>query len=413
MRILIISPNYWPETFAAGTYICELAEFLVSKGNEVTIQTAFPYYPEGVVWRQYRWKFSMNERKNGVNIRRSFILAIPRKRAVILRSLTPFTFALTSFLSSLFNGKQDIIYTLSPILPIGFISIILGKLKRCPVVLGVKDLSIEGLIQAGKIKQGYLQRLLAYFERRLYLSANQIQVPTSNQQRYLINWGLGTGKVSLIPDWSDPAAILPMPKENDFRKEHQLTGKFVIVYSGNMGYSSDLETVINAAIQLRSVTDIVFLLIGDGVKRSNLEKMSVEKGISNVRFMPFQDRNQFANVLAAADIGLITLNRKFTTVASQGKMYSIMSAARPIIAVMEKEAWGSDWIDEVGLGKRVDPGDVEELVKVILAMKSKPAELIIAGERGRQFLLEKYTMDVCGNSFINLFNAVCSSPSYH
>ena len=411
MRILIISPYYWPETFAAGTYLCELAEFLVSQGHEVTVQTAFPHYPEGVVWPQYRWKFGLNEIKNGVSLRRSFILAIPRKHLIILRSLTSFTFALSSFFSSLFNGKQDIIYTLFPILPIGFMSILLGKIKRCPVILGVKDLLTEGLIQTGKLQNKHLKGLIAFFEYRLYISADHIQVPTSNQQRYLNDWGLPIRKVTLIPDWADSNAILPMPKENDFRKEYGLEGKFVLVYSGNMGYSSELETVLYSANLLRSITDIFFLLIGDGPKREGLERFAIETGLTNVKFLPFQDRKNFFEVLAAADFGLITLNRKCTIAGSQGKMYSIMASARPLLAIMEKEAWGAEWIDKYRIGSRVDPGDAEGLARTILTWKVKPDELIAAGNRGRHLLEEKYNIKVCGTLFVDLFNDVSKSKA--
>ena len=406
MRILFICEYYWPESFAAGIYLREFAEFLVSEGHDVTVQTAFPHYPEGVVWSEYKNRFRMRETRNGVKIRRSHILAFPRDKQVILRALTPLTFAISSLFSSIFNGKQDIIYTLYPILPIGFTSIILGKIKKCPVVLGVKDLSTEALIQSGKLKHGPFQRFLSFLENRLYQAADHLQVPTSNLQRYMSQKGLPVGKVTFIPDWADPSAILPMHKENSFRKEHGLEGKFVLIYSGNMGYSSELETVLDAAKILIAITDICFILVGDGAKRAGLERIASDASLTNVKFLPFQERHKFPEVLAAADLGLITLNSKFTSVASQGKMYSIMSSARPLLAVMEEEAWGADWIDTYKLGSRVNPGNSEELAKAILEWRAKPNELKIAGERGRSLLEEKYTINVCCNSFVNLFNEV-------
>ncbi len=406
MRILIISQYYWPETFAAGIYLRELAEHLASQGHQVTVQTAFPHYPEGVVWALYRGKLAMSEKKNDIWIRRSFIWAVPRARSLIFRALAPLTYALSAFISSLFNGRQDVIYVLYPILPLGFVAILLGKIKSCPVVLGVKDLSIEGLLQAGKLRPGVFLRSLEALERRLYKQADHIQVPTSNQERYLLKWGMPAEKIVMIPDWADPAAITPLPKGNGFRQKHGLKGKFVVLYSGNMGYSSELDTVLEAAKRLSHVAGIVFVLIGDGIKRADLERQASEARLQNVLFLPFQPRDQFPEVLAAADIGLITLNRKFTTVASQGKMYSIMSAARPIFAVMEREAWGADWVDEKALGKRVDPGNDEELAHAILDWRERPGDLLAAGARGRRFLKERFTVQTCGAAFIALFKHV-------
>ncbi len=415
MRILIISQYYWPETFAAGIYLRELAEHLVSQGHHITVQTAFPHYPEGVVWADYRGKLAMSEKRNDITIRRSFIWAVPRARPLVFRALAPLTFALSAFISSLFNGRHDVIYVLYPILPLGFAALLLGKIKHCPVVLGVKDLSIEGLLQAGKLKPGLVLRSLEGLERRLYKQSSHIQVPTTNQERYLLGWGVPAGKIAMIPDWVDPAAITPLSKENGFRRKHGLDGKFVVLYSGNMGYSSELDTVLAAAKRLAHVVDIVFVLIGDGVKRSDLERQAGEAQLRNVSFLPFQPRDQFPEVLAAADIGLITLNRKFTTVASQGKMYSIMSAERPIFAVMEKEAWGAGWIDEKALGKRVDPGNDEELAQAILEWRARPDDLLAAGARGRRFLEERFTVQTCGAAFVALFEHVhtmaCRKPA--
>jgi len=406
MRISIISQYYAPETFSAGTYLRELAEYLAGQGHRVTVQTAFPHYPEGRVWPAYRGRTAMTEVAGDVTIRRSYIFAVPRDRPIIVRALAPVTFALSSFFSALFGQKHDIIYVLYPILPLGVAAIILGKIKRCPVVFGVKDLSIEGLVQAGKLKVGKRQRFFEFLERSLYRAADGIQVPTSNQLQYLLRWRIPQAKITLIPDWADPLSILPMEKENRFRQEQGATGKFVILYSGNIGYASELNTVIESAERLREEKDIVFFIIGDGAKRAELEVRVATSQLTNVTFLPFQDRQRFAESLCAADLALITLNTRFTTVASQGKMYSIMSAGRPILAVMEEHAWGASWVEGEEIGSRVNPGDSARLAAAILHWKAHPAELAKAGQRARELLLGKYTVGKCGAQFEELFELV-------
>ena len=130
MKILIISEYYWPESFAAGVYITELAESLAANGNEVTVQTGFPHYPEGEIWKDYKGKIYLNEIRNNVRIRRSYLYAVKRDKPILLRALTTLSFSFTVFFSSLFNSKHEIIYNIYPILPLALSSLLISKIKH-------------------------------------------------------------------------------------------------------------------------------------------------------------------------------------------------------------------------------------------------------------------------------------------
>jgi colanic acid biosynthesis glycosyl transferase WcaI len=404
VNILIISQYYWPETVAAGVYITELAESLASNGHEVTVQTGFPHYPEGVIWKDYQGKIYLNETRNNVKIRRSYLYAVKRDKSILLRAVTPLSFSISVFFSSLFNSKQDVIYTIYPILPLALSSLIISKIKKSRIVFGVKDLSIAGLVQSGKLKNKILEKILLYFEIRFYRFAAHIQVATSNQLNYLTHLGISENKITLIPDWVDSSSITPKQKLNNFRKKNLLMNKFLLVYSGNMGYSSDLKTVIESAKFLEMNTDIHFLLAGDGALKDALIDLTKNLNLKNVTFLPFQDRDNFIEVLAASDMSLITLNKNFTTVSSQGKMYSIMSAGRPILAIMNKEAWGADLILDEKIGGCVDPGEPKKLASEILFWYEKNEELIEMGIRARKVIVENFSLDISVSKFEQLFN---------
>ena len=145
----------------------------------------------------------------------------------------------------------------------------------------------------------------------MYKFASHVQVPTSNQLSYLNNLGLLNKKLSLIPDWVDPSILKPQEKYNHFRKKNQFSNKFLLVYSGNFGYSSDLKTVIESANILKKNKDIHFVLAGEGVIKNELVKTAKNLSLKNVTFLPFQSRQDFAEILASADMGIITLNDDF------------------------------------------------------------------------------------------------------
>jgi glycosyltransferase involved in cell wall biosynthesis len=404
MKILIITEYYWPESFAAGVYITELAESLAAKGNQVTVQTSFPHYPEGRTWKAYRKKIFKNEVRNKVNIRRTYLYAVRRDRPIILRAMTTLSFSITTFFSSLFNSKQDIIYTLYPILPLALSSLLISKIKKCPMIFGVKDLSTAGLVESGKLNNRFLAKVLLFIEIRLYKLANKVQVPTVNQLNYLSDLGVKKNNLTLIPDWVDSSVIKPQEKYNNFRKKNLLIDKFLIVYSGNMGYSSDLKTVVKAASLLKKNEEVHFLLVGDGAIKNELVELASSLNLKNVTFLPFQDRKTFIQVLASSDIGLITLNKNFTTVSSQGKMYSILSAGRPILALMNKKAWGVSLIINEKIGSCVEPGNPNNLAKEVHYWLKRRDKLDEMGVRARKTILNNFSRDISVSKFEELFH---------
>jgi colanic acid biosynthesis glycosyl transferase WcaI len=408
LKILIVSEFYWPETIGAGVLVSELSEFLALRGYDITVQTAYPHIPTTNIWKNYNNCFFSQEIHNLVKIRRSYVFAVPKNKPIILRAFSALSFAISALISQLFcKSRFDIIYTISPIMPLALSSIMMGFLSNTPVIFGVKDLSVLALVQSKKIKAtGVFRRALEFFEISLYKCANHIQVPSANQKSYLMQHGIKENKISIITDWANSSEIKPLPKNNSFRNSLMVGDKILIVYAGNIGYSSDLGTIVKAASLLGDEQDIVFLIIGDGVELLNLKKLAQSYRLTNILFLPFQAREIFPEVLASADIGLITLNSRYTNVASQGKMYSIMSAGRPILAVMDHDAWGAQWISDYGIGKRVDPGDFIGVVDAINQWKHDPEGLKVAGNKSRDILLRNFSLTATGESFISLFKKV-------
>ena len=401
MRILIVSQYYWPERYGAGVYVSELAEALQQRGHQVTVLTSFPNYPEGRVFPAYRHKFFQIEWRNGVRIIRTWIYAIPRTRTVALRGLSYLSFALTALVGTPFIGEVDLVYSLTPP-PMALSAWLISRFKRALFLLSVKDVFPYGLTGAALLRTRQLVQLFEGAESFLCTRAHRIHVESDTLRRNLLSRGVPSSKIEIIPDWADGNFIKPQPKENAFRTQLGLGSHFVVLYSGNMGYTSDLETVIEAAERVMQHPDIQFILVGDGVKRTALEQRVAELCLPNVRFLPFQPREVFPRVLAAADVCLITLNKQSTTTSAQGKLYSILAAGRPVIGVIEPETDAYSIITTAGCGATVRPGDSLGLADLILKFKADSVLTELYGQRARQYFEANYTLDVCVQAFEHL-----------
>lgn len=402
MRILIVSQYYWPEGFGASVYVSELAEALQKRGHQVTVLTAFPNYPEGRVFPAYRHKFFQIEWRNGVRIIRTWIYAIPRTRTLPLRGLSYLSFAFTALVGTPFIGEVDLVYSLTP-LPMALSAWLISRFKRVLFLLSVKDVFPYGVTGAALLRTRPLVQLFEGAESFLCTRAHCIHVESNTLRRNLLSRGVPSSKIEIIPDWADANFIKPQPKENAFRTQLGLdSSHFVVLYSGNMGYTSDLETVIEAAERVMQYPDIQFILVGDGVKRAALEQRVAELCLPNVRFLPLQPREVFPRVLAAADVCLITLNKQSTTTSAQGKLYSILAAGRPVIGVIEPESDAYSIIMTAGCGATVRPGDSLVLADLILKFEADQALTELCGQRARQYFEDNYTLDICVQAFEHL-----------
>jgi glycosyltransferase involved in cell wall biosynthesis len=134
----------------------------------------------------------------------------------------------------------------------------------------------------------------------------------------------------VVPNWP-PAAVHPVPRdENLFRAEHDLTDRFVVMYSGNMGLAHPFDAVLDAADRLESERpEVLFLFVGEGPRKDALRAQVQRRGLPNVRFLPFQPRERLAESLSAADLHLVTMRPELEGLVVPSKLYGALAAGRP------------------------------------------------------------------------------------
>ena len=215
------------------------------------------------------------------------------------------------------------------------------------------------------------------------------------------------GKIRVIPNWSDEDAIFPLAKEeNPFLKEISIApSTFLVQYSGNMGLSHDMETIIEAASLLRDLP-IQFLFIGGGGKREKIGKMAADLGLENVRFFPYQPKEKLRYSLACSDVSLVCLDRGVEGMSVPSKYYGILASGRPVIALMAENSEVAMSIRESGCGYVVPPEDPDALAERIRYLFDHPDVAREMGKKSRESLERSYSRRIVARKYLELLREV-------
>ncbi len=406
MRILIYSYNYYPEPIGIAPLMTELAEGLVKRGHQVRVVTAMPNYPERRIYESYRGKGYVTEYKNGVQIQRSYIWTRPQPN-LLDRLLLDASFVITSFLPALIGWRPDVILATSPSLPVCLPTALLGWLNRCPVILNLQDILPDAAIQVGLLKNKLLIHLFTALEKFAYHTATKISVIADGFVDDLHSKGVSDSKIEQIPNWVDINFIRPLPKENNaFRAAHNLNGKFVVLYSGNIALTQGLETVIKAASTLRHIPDIAFAIAGEASGLQRLQTACLECGADNVLLLPFQPRERLPEMLAAADVGLVVQKKNVISFNMPSKIQVLLACGRALVASVPDNGTAARVIRQSGGGVIVPPEDHDALAQAILDLYKHPEKVKTLGYNSRQYAVEQYAFEQALNQYESLFYSV-------
>ncbi|BAY76359.1 group 1 glycosyl transferase [Nostoc linckia NIES-25] len=402
MRILIYSYNYHPEPIGIAPLMTELAEGLVKRGHQVRVVTAMPNYPERQIYQEYRGKWYVTEYKNGVEIQRSYVWIRPQPN-LLDRVLLDASFVVTSFLPALMGWRPDVILSTSPSLPSCVPVALLGWLRACPVILNLQDILPEAAVHVGLLKNKLLIQLFALLEKFAYQSASKISVIADGFVENLRSKGVEADKIVQIPNWVDVNFIRPLPQENNpFRTTHNLNGKFVVLYSGNIALTQGLESVVKAASVLRHIPDIAFVIVGEAKGLQRLQQECLDCGADNVLLLPFQPRKNLPEMLAAADVGLVVQKKNVISFNMPSKIQVLLASGRALVASVPDNGTAARAIRQSGGGIIVPPEDPQALAMAILDLYQNPEKVKALGYKSRQYAVEQYAFEQALNQYESL-----------
>lgn len=405
MRILFLSHYFPPEVNAPASRTYEHCKQWVQDGHKVTVVTCAPNHPRGAVYEGYRNKLFQREEKDGIQVIRVWTY-VTANEGFLKRTVNYLSYMVSAVLVALFLSRCDVVLSTSPQFFNGLAGYLVSCLKRVPWILEIRDLWPESIVAVGAITNRPVIRLLEGLELFVYHKADHLVVVTDAFRAHLLLRGISSNKVTVIKNGADFSLYKKPPHgHTNLLRELGLEGKFVASYFGTHGMAHHLETVLEAAHELREWKDIVFLLVGDGAERSRLVTMRDEKKLSNVVMLDQQPKEKMPEFWSLSSVSLVLLKKSalFKTVLPS-KIFESMAMVRPVILGVEGES--AELVMSAGGGICIEPESSKDLAIQVLKLYHDPTLRQKLGSSGRQYVLEHFDRQVLAKRFVDVMKLV-------
>jgi colanic acid biosynthesis glycosyl transferase WcaI len=387
VRVCFFNRSYWPDQAATGQLLTELAEDLVARhGCEVTVVAGRALHPA----RDDRGRRTAVERetRNGVTILRANGTRF-RPARFAGRAANYLTYFTSAALAGFDIGRPDIVVSMTDPPIVGLAARWAARRAGARFVFLCEDIFPEVAALLEDFHNELVNRTLDRVNRYLLRDADAVVALGDRMRRRLVEEkGADPARVSIIHNWADCDAIVPGPKDNAFAREHGLHDRFVLMHSGNVGMSQNLDVLVAAAALLTSKDRLVIAIVGDGARRESLAREVDRRGLTNVRFFPYTAKDRLHESFAAADAFLVALKPGIEGYIVPSKVYGILAAGRPYIAALDPGAEPAAIVREHGCGLLAAPGDPDALAAAIGAMYDDPAATRLMGQRARAAALQ-------------------------
>jgi len=386
VNLLVLCPHFAPDVAPTGEVITSITGELAARGHQLHVVTSLPWYRHHRIEEGWNGKMVREQVTDWGRITR--VHPFPTdKRNIPARALAfgGFT-ALTGLLAAASRPRPDAVLAMSPPLTLGLAGWMTARLRGAPFVFNIQDVFPDVAVELGMITNPSLIRMASALEHFTYMRSDAVTVLSDDLRDNVTAKLRGNrpDRVRVIPNFVDIEHIKPAPRENRYREEFGLTGKTVVMYAGNVGFSQALDLVLEAAAALAHDPDLVFVINGGGAARADLERKA--SGARNVRFVDMQPKDRLPEVLAAADIHVVPLRRGLARSSVPSKMYSILAAGRPIVASVDAGTEVAAVVERANAGIAVPPDDPEAFTKALARMVADPDEVERMGRAGRAFV---------------------------
>jgi glycosyltransferase involved in cell wall biosynthesis len=288
-------------------------------------------------------------------------------------------FIFYAFLQCCRSPKNSLLFLLSTPLCLGIIGYLFKRLRGQRYVILVHDIYPDTLVTCGLLKESGLVTRLWHQMNRLAWENAEIVFAIGNrmaknlERRFDVTKTATKGVVT-IHNWANTEWIGPMAKaENEFAKKYGQVGKLTVMYSGNLGHTHDIETILVAAKKLKEVHSVHFMIIGEGSKRRMVEEWKFKNNLKNLTILPFQPESVLPASLSTADIAIITLDRGSEGLSVPSKTHYCMAAGSALLGICDENSEMAQMITRYDCGLFVKPGDNDSVVNNILnLLQNKP-----------------------------------------
>jgi colanic acid biosynthesis glycosyl transferase WcaI len=387
VRLLIHGMNYAPELLGIGRYTGELGAYLASRGHQVTVLTAAPYYPQWRVREDYRPQRWRREWRDGVEVLRA-PQYVPGRVSGLGRLLQECSFGASCLYwwsTCLLQRPWDAMVAVCPPMTSGLVPGLLARRLAVPLVIHVQDLQLDAARELGILRQPLLLAGLTWLELHLFRQARAVTTISRSMAARLAAKGVPPARLQVLPNWADLDKVRPGPRFNALRRELGLTSETVVLYAGNLGEKQGLEVILEAAALTRGKPSIRYLVAGEGAARDRIKLRAQDLGLDNLTFLPLQSNSRLPLLLAAADLHLVVQRQKAADLVMPSKLTNIMAAGRPFIATAGEATELARVTTESRAGLVVPPEDGRALAQAVLGLAGDPGARKEMGVRARRY----------------------------
>ncbi len=383
MKVLVIGTLYEPDLGPSASLFTLLSENLVKRGHKVTVVTMVPHYPSGQVRADFRGKWAWRSVEHGVRVIRVGIPSADRSN--LFQRLVQYLCYQIGAIWRAAREDYDVVLAANPFLTVFLPFVWFVVLRRKPAVYSVQDLYPDVGVRLGIFRGKLVIALATALEGFCLKRASIVQIISDSFRSPLSDLGVRKERIILAHDWVDTDLIRPLPHENMFSRQNDLSGRFVVLYAGNLGFSQGLEHVLTVARQMAEYRDILFVFVGEGAARDNLKSLAREYQLSNVRFIAYQPREALPQVLASADVSLVPLRHGIGLDSVPSKAFSILASGRPLLASVDEESEIRKLVEQARAGLCIPPEAPLALVDAILTLKQSAELRECLGRNGREW----------------------------
>lgn len=403
MRILLLHQYFLEEDDPGGSRWNEITKTWTELGHEIVVLGGMMHYNGTKKRDEYKGKWFKTNHQGKIKVIRSHVSESYNSN-FIGRLWGYFSFVFSSLWSGVFKakGKFDVVVVTSPPLFVGISAYLISRIKRIPFVFEVRDLWPESAIDTGVVKSKLIIKLAYRLERFIYKKAKLINVLTPAFRDTLIEKkNIKEDKIIFIPnaaDFSLSEDLLQNFDAQSFKKEKGFENKFIITYVGAHGVANHLEQILDASNLLKD-TNVLFLLIGNGMEKERLIQKAKDLNIENVKFLDSVPKSEVFKYILISDLGASVLKKvdTFKTVYSN-KTFDYMACKKPIL--MAIDGVSRKLVEDAGAGTYVEPENAEEYNKIIRMYLNNPELIKIQGESGYEYAKNNFDREVLAKNYV-------------
>ncbi|MCX8128914.1 MAG: glycosyltransferase family 4 protein [Clostridia bacterium] len=403
-KILVMGDYFYPDVQSTGQILTELCTELQNDFS-ITVLTSVPssntdQYSEAINYENYQ------------NLRLVRIKTKPfdkRSKFSRIKHIVEYFFLVRQAIRKL--EKQDIVLAISqpPILG-GLQGIYAKKIHKAKFIYNIHDFNPEQAEAVGYFKFSFIYKILKMIDTSTCKKADKIVIVGSDMKETLRRRGIEEdSKIFLINNWIDEECVYPLADEKveEFKVKYRIDNKLIIMYSGNIGLYYDLENIIKVLGKFKHREDIVFAFVGDGAKREELELWVKTNCINNIRFIPYQKKEEIIYSLNAADVHIVANKKGIKGVSVPSKIYGVMASGKYILGILEGGSEAASLIENSSCGCIIEPGDYSRLHSTIEAIiDTDKVSLAMSGIRGRKYLETYLRKGQAIEKYLSLFKSL-------